>query len=185
MDTGLAADVDGRHPAGAAAGQIEEQFEKAYLRLRDPIFHYLRRFVTDDDDAAELTAQTFERAWTRLSSYRGERDSLGAWLFRIARSQAVDAIRRRRPANPIDLIRPEKHPHSERGRPEPELIQREEDRELAEHVQQLAPLQRECLALRYGSGLSAREIGIVIGKSEAATQKLISRALSRLRETYS
>lgn len=185
MDTGLAADMDDRRAARAAAAQVEEQFEKAYLRLRDPVFHYVRRFVTDDDEAAELTARTFERALTRLSSYRGGRDGMGAWLFRIARSQAVDAIRRRRPLDPLHLIRPEQHPHSERGRPEPELIQREEDRELAEHVQQLAPLQRECLALRYGSGLSAREIGSVIGKSEAATQKLISRALSRLRETYS
>lgn len=184
MDTGLAAENEGLLAAGATAGQVEEQFEKAYLRLRDPVFHYVRRFAMDDDEAAELTARTFERALTRLSSYRGGRDGMGAWLFRIARSQAIDATRRRRPLHPLDLITPEQHPHSERGRPEPELIQREENRELAEHVQQLSPLQRECLALRYGVGLSAREIGAVIGKSEAATQKLISRALSRLRETY-
>lgn len=184
MDTGLAAEDD-RLRAGENAGQAEEQFEEAYVRLRDPVFHYVRRFATDDDEAAELTAQTFERALTRLSSYRGGRNGIAAWLFRIARSQAIDAIRRRRPLRPLDLVRPDLHPHSERGRPEPELIQREERRELAEHVQQLAPLQRECLALRYGTGMSAREIGVVIGKSEAATQKLISRALSRLRETYS
>lgn len=185
MDTGLAAAKEGLRAADATAGQVEEQFERAYLRLRDPVFHYVRRFAMDDDEAAELTARTFERALTRLSSYRGGRNGMGAWLFRIARSQAIDATRRRRPFYPLDLLRPEQHPHSERGRPEPELIRREEDRELAEHVGQLPQLQRECLALRYGAGLSAEEIGAVIGKSKAATQKLISRALSRLRETYS
>lgn len=184
MDTGLAAETDELHASGAKAGQVEE-FAEAYLRLRDPVFHYVRRFATDDDEAAELTARTFERALTKLPAYRGGRDEIAAWLFRIARSQAVDATRRSRPLQPLDLIRPEQHPHSERGRPEPELMRHEEDRELAEHVGQLPLLQRECLALRYGAGLSAREIGVVIGKSEAATQKLISRAMSRLRETYS
>ena len=189
MDTGLAAESEQLRAADPTADpiadQVEESFEESYLRLRDPIFHYVRRFASDEDEAAELTARTFERALTRLPSYRGGRAGIAAWLFRIARSQAIDATRRRRPLHPLDLIRPEHHPHSDRGRPEPELIQREESRELAEHVHQLTPLERECLALRYGAGLTAREIGVVIGKSEAATQKLISRALSRLRETYS
>lgn len=185
MDTGLAAEKEELHAADATAAQVVEDFKEAYTRLRDPIFHYMRRFATNDDEAADLTARTFERALTKLSTYRGGRDEMGAWLFRIARSQAVDATRRRRPLHPLDLIRPEQHPQSQRGRPEPELIRREEHRELAAHVGRLPPLQRECLALRYGAGLTAREIGLVIGKSESATQKLISRALDRLRETYS
>lgn len=184
METGLAAEPRQRRAADESTSNMKELFEEAYLQLRDPVFHYVRRFARDDDDAAELTAGTFERALTKLATYRGGRDEIAAWLFRIARSQAVDATRRRRPLHALDLIRPEQHPHSERGRPEPELIRREEHRELAERVQQLSPLQRECLALRYSAGLSSREIGAVVGKSEAATQKLISRALDRLRETY-
>jgi RNA polymerase sigma-70 factor (ECF subfamily) len=185
MDTGLAAEGEKLQSSGALAGAIDASFEEAYLSFRDPLFHYVRRFAVDDDEAADLTAKTFERALVKLSSYRGGRDGLAAWLFRIARSQAVDATRRRRPLRPLELIRPEQHPFSEQGRPEPELLRAEASRELANHVRQLPPLQRECLALRYGAGLSAREIGAVIGKSEAATQKMISRALGRLRETYS
>ena len=44
--------------------------------------------------------------------------------------------------------------------------------------------QRDALALRYSAGLTARQIGAVIGKSEEATQKLITRALSDLKEAY-
>jgi RNA polymerase sigma-70 factor (ECF subfamily) len=185
MDSGLAAQDETLRATGANVHPADDRLETAYVRLRDPIFHYVRRFTRNDDEAADLTARTFERALTKLSSYRGGRESIAAWLFRIARSQAIDASRRHRPMAPLDLIRPEQHPHSERGRPEPELIRSEESRDLADRVQQLAALQRECLALRYGAGMSTREIGSVIGKSEAATQKLISRALSRLRETYS
>jgi RNA polymerase sigma-70 factor (ECF subfamily) len=185
MDTGLAAEGEKLRSSGALAGDIDASFEEAYLSFRDPLFHYVRRFAVDDDEAADLTAKTFERALVKLSSYRGGRHDFAAWLFRIARSQAVDATRRRRPLRPLELIRPEQHPFSEQERPEPELLRAEASRELANHVRQLPPLQRECLALRYGAGLSTREIGAVIGKSEAATQKMIRRALSRLRETYS
>lgn len=185
MDSGSSAEGDMLRRAGARASGMDASFEEAYLRFRDPLFHYVRRFAVDDDEAADLTAKTFERALVKLSSYRGARDDLGAWLFRIARSQAIDATRRRRPHRTLELIKAAQHPVSEQGQPEPELLREEASRELAEHVHELPPLQRECLALRYGAGLSAREIGVVIGKSEAATQKVISRALDRLRETYS
>ena len=51
-------------------------------------------------------------------------------------------------------------------------------------VNRLPDVQREALALRYAAGLTAREIGAVIGKSEQATQKLLSRALATLREEH-
>jgi RNA polymerase sigma-70 factor, ECF subfamily len=184
MDTGLAADEQVRGTA-ASAGGFDAYFEESYLRLRDPLFHYMRRFTDDLEEAADLTARTFERALSKSSSYRGGREEFAAWLFRIGRSQAIDATRRRRPQRPLELVRPEQHPHSNEGRPEDELLRTETTRELAEHVRRLPPLHQECLVLRYGSGLTAREIGTVIGKSEAATQKLISRALGRLRESYS
>ena len=97
MDDALAGENERSSAARETAGLAARQFEDVYLRLRDPVFHYVRRYATDDNEAAELTARTFERALTRLSSYRGGREGVAAWLFRIARSQAIDATRRRRP----------------------------------------------------------------------------------------
>jgi DNA-directed RNA polymerase specialized sigma24 family protein len=55
---------------------------------------------------------------------------------------------------------------------------------LRELVRALPEPQRDALALRYSAGLTARQIGAVIGKNEEATQKLIARALSDLKEAY-
>jgi DNA-directed RNA polymerase specialized sigma24 family protein len=44
--------------------------------------------------------------------------------------------------------------------------------------------QRDAIVLRFATGLTAREIGTVLGKSEAASQKLVSRGLAALREAY-
>ena len=51
-------------------------------------------------------------------------------------------------------------------------------------VQDLPDIQRDAILLRFASGLSAREIAATLGRSEAATQKLLQRALARLKESY-
>jgi RNA polymerase sigma-70 factor (ECF subfamily) len=67
---------------------------------------------------------------------------------------------------------------------EDDLVRKEQLAELRSRVSKLPDTQREAIVLRYAGGLTAREIGATLGKSEAATQKLLSRALEALRETY-
>ena len=44
--------------------------------------------------------------------------------------------------------------------------------------------QRDAIVLRFAAGLTAGEIGAVLGKTEAASQKLVSRGLGALKEAY-
>jgi Sigma-70, region 4 len=67
-------------------------------------------------------------------------------------------------------------PSADSNSPEQHYLHAERDAELRDLVFALPDPARDAVALRYGSGLSAREIGGVIGKSESATQKLIQRA---------
>jgi RNA polymerase sigma factor (sigma-70 family) len=55
---------------------------------------------------------------------------------------------------------------------------------LRELIRRLPDAQREAVLLRYAGGLTTREIAATIGRSEAAVQKLISRTLASLKETY-
>ena len=85
-------------------------------------------------------------------------------------------------AVPVALRDAERHPAPDD--PEASAIASDERRRPRELVRELPELQRDALALRYSAGLTARQIGTVIDKSEEATQKLITRALSDLREAY-
>jgi RNA polymerase sigma-70 factor, ECF subfamily len=67
--------------------------------------------------------------------------------------------------------------------PEDTAIAAEEQRLILSLVARLPDVQRDALALRFASGLSSREIAMVIGKTEAATKKLLSRSLATLKET--
>jgi RNA polymerase sigma factor (sigma-70 family) len=159
------------------------EFGELYLRYRDPVFRYVRRLCGSEDEAADLTALTFERALARLHGYRGDGAGFAPWLFRIARNQAWDARRRKRPWLPLQLLALPRHPQ-EGSTPEEATLRREAIGEMSRYLDELPEIQRECLLLRYGAGLTAREIGAVVGKSDEATQKLITRALAKLKENY-
>ena len=66
--------------------------------------------------------------------------------------------------------------------PEETAIANEERRWILGVVARLPSIQRDVLALRFAAGLSGREIAAVVGKSEAATRKILSRSLATLQE---
>jgi RNA polymerase sigma-70 factor, ECF subfamily len=149
-----------------------------YERHRLAVFRYLRTRTRTEDDAAELTAVAFERALAAMPRYRRTGGGVVAWLLRIARNAAIDAGRRTQ-AVPFDT---ELTDVTSSASPEASAIERERLASVAAAVDRLPDTQREALALRYASGLTAREIGAALGKTEHAAQKLISRALATLRE---
>ena len=159
-----------------------EAFGELYVRHRERIFRYLRARCRNEDDALDLTAVTFERAFTAIDRYRTEGGGLLAWLLRIARNAAIDHERRRRPLVPMGQMAADRRS----GEPSPEdaAVSQDERRRVRLLMAGLPELQRDAVAMRFGTGLTAAEIGGVIGKSEEATQKLISRAVARLREAF-
>jgi RNA polymerase sigma-70 factor (ECF subfamily) len=157
-------------------------FVLLYEECRLPVYRYLRSRSRSDDEAADLTATAFERAFRSLSSYDARQPAL-PWALRIARNVAIDASRRVRPIASLDDASG-RDVAADSDSPEAQYLDAERDAELRDLVHALPDLARDAVALRYGSGLSAREIGTVIGKSEAATQKLIRRALAALREAH-
>jgi RNA polymerase sigma-70 factor (ECF subfamily) len=153
-------------------------FEPLYVRHRGAVFRYLRTRTTNGDDAADLTALTFERAIVAIGRYRPGGAGVRAWLFGIARNAAIDHGRRRSAAPVLDPS-----PDSDDG-PEARAVAGEAAAELRRRVAALPPDQRHAIVLRFAGGLTAREIGAVLDKTEAASQKLVSRGLAALKEAY-
>lgn len=163
----------------AIAARVDNRaFETLYLRHRTAVYRYLATRTIDGEDAADLTALTFERALTAIATYRTGGVGIRAWLLRIARNAAIDHGRRRRVA---PILEPSV---AQIDSPEMKLEADEASLELRQRVAALPPDQRDAIVLRFAAGLSAREIGVVLVKSEAASQKLVSRGLQALKEVY-
>jgi RNA polymerase sigma-70 factor (ECF subfamily) len=152
-------------------------FEPLYVAHREAVLRYLR-VRARDADSLDLAALTFERAFRTIAA--GGAVNLG-WLLRTARNAAIDAGRRQRTRLLLETIVARLGPEVVPS-PELQVVADETASAVRRAVNALPSAQREAIALRYAGGLSARQIGGVLGKSEAASQKLISRALEQLRE---
>lgn len=134
--------------------------------------------LRDRGAAEDVTAAAFERAYRNRHRFDPGRGSARAWLFGIARNAALDELRRRSRhasllAEPLDLA-------------DPAALHRVEQSErrlvLAEALEELAPRERELVALKFFAGLSNAEIARVLGLSESNAGTKLHRAIAKLRE---
>lgn len=176
---------------GATAQTEAEAFSEIYERHLSSVYNYLRSRTGNEEDAADLTQQTFVQALYAFSRYTERGVPVEVWLFRIARNLAVAAHRRQSRwgwrQRTVDLhLLPEALQPVANGAEEPEAatLQKEARSQLRSLFQSLNPDKRELLVLRFVSRLTAREIALVVGKSEQAVQKQLTRTLRALKEKY-
>lgn len=152
-----------------------EAFRKLYGDLYPRVRGYAGRRAASGADADDLTARVFHRLLENLGSIDPAQGVVG-WALRTARNLIVDDARARRPGVPLDeaeLV--------ESRTPLAELLGAERRRIASERLGALPAADRELLALRYGEGLSHREIAQLLESSEAAVRQRCSRALREVR----
>ncbi len=153
-------------------------FQPLYEEYFPRIYRYCLRRVTRLEEAEDLTSVVFTRALANLSQYRG--GSFAAWIFRIAHNAVVNHLRGRRHSIPLEEI----ETLSDGDEMLSGLVKVEEQQRVARLIAALPDEDRELLALKVSGGLSAKEIGLVIGKSEGAVRVAIHRIVERLRAAW-
>ena len=164
-----------------AAQQRPEAFGALYERHLDRVYRYLELRV-GPAEAADLTQQVFLRAFTSLPRYKSRGVPFLAWLFRIARNLAAD---HHRSSNRFagELL-PDVAENQSLASPEEAALLAERLTYLRSIVRELDEGKRELLAMRFAAGLTSREIAAVLGKSETAIKKQLTRIVRNLKERY-
>lgn len=162
-----------------AAQRDPAAFATLYRRYLDRVYGYCFYLLGDHHDAEDATERTFLSALAAIDRYRDEGATFRSWLFRIAHNQLANALRaraRRREA-PIDDAEAPAVTGSDPAR----LVDiADEAHRLRAAVAQLSDDRRQVVVLRFVDGLSAREIGMVLGRTEGAVRVLQHRALREL-----
>ncbi len=170
----------GDGPLGAAKRGDPASWEAAYLAYGSALMGYLTLRLDSWDDAAEALSETFTRAIDKVGTFRGDAYAFRAWLFRIARNVSTDQHRQR-----ARLVVVPDQPEP-RGQAEPSgedvAIFHADVAELRRGFGRLSQADREVLWLRVCSGLSANEVGEVLGKKPGAVRMQQMRALEALRD---
>jgi RNA polymerase sigma-70 factor (ECF subfamily) len=173
---------DGADPdlADVRAAQADRAaFGRLYRRYLDGVYGYSFYLLGDHHDAEDVTERTFVAALGAIDRYRDTGASFRSWLFRIAHNQLANALRARSRQRtvPLDYV----HERSvTAGDPARLAGLADEARRLRAAVGSLSVDRRQVIVLRFVDGLSAREIGDVLGRSEGAVRVLQHRALRDL-----
>lgn len=156
-----------------------------YDRHAQSILVYLSRFALSDEDIDDLTLEVFIAAMERQVWISWNHGEQLAWLRRIAHNKAVDFFRRarHRTAIPLENIAPRLH-EDDRRAPEARALRDEDAMVLRTHIAQLSELQQEIIRLRFGQGMSSKEIARQLNKSDSVVRVSLSRALQYLRKIY-
>ncbi len=57
------------------------------------LYAFIRRMVTDHDEAQDVLQNTFIKAWTGLENFRAD-SQLYSWLYRIAHNECLNHLRK-------------------------------------------------------------------------------------------
>lgn len=162
-------EASGTLPAGEA--EVQEVFAAFYRAHLPDVYGYLLRLCAGDRAQAEdLTQDVWLALVEELRRGRAERADV-RWLITVARSRFIDAARReRRRQSKLELIRRE-----------PVRDDQPTSSQVLERLDQLQPLHRAVLVLRYVDDLPVPEVAAAIGRKLTPTHSLLARARAELR----
>lgn len=156
----------------------EEILAEIYDRYSPSLYRYAVRQLGESDLAEECVADTFSRFLGALRGGGGPRKHLKPYLYRMAHNWIVD-FRRSHPATALELD-PEVA-GSDDARPGKILQDQLEIESMNKALLQLTSDQRQVILLKYGEGLSSREIAAVLDKKVGAVKALQHRGLAALK----
>ena len=174
-----------RDQANRASSDQRSQFDKIYRDHVDLIYRYANRLCGEAEAAKDLVQETFLNAYRGFKDFRGDAQ-ISTWLYTIA-SRACLRMRRKKKGEPErELSLDEFVPTSEGefrlqipvdGLTPEEAFQNKELRQaLDQAIEKLPRKYRMVLVLRDMEGLSAKEVGTVMGLNERAVKSRLHRA---------
>lgn len=163
-----------------AAQRDRSAFGLLYRRYVERVYGYAFHLLGDHHDAEDATERTFLAALAAIDAYRDTGASFRSWLFRIAHNQLANALRTRA-RHRIDRLDAVAEPAVDDD-PAGLLAEADTARRLRQALATLSEDRRAVLVLRFVDGLTAGEIGVVLGRSPGAVRVLQHRALRDLAE---
>ena len=141
----------------------EAEFAAIFEEFSSPIYNYVLRMVNDHDRAADITQDTFIKAYRKLDTL-SETTSVRSWLYRIATNTAIDDMRRRRNVTTMSDDQPTFANRADaRPGPEAQVMAATLDERVQRALMSLRPNHRQCLLLSDLEDMSAQQIGEVMG----------------------
>lgn len=157
-------------------------FERTYQELFVPLYRYVFIRVKNYDVATDIVQTVFVRTFEKYSDKSVE--ELTKILYQSAKHELIDQGRRKHVLtyDPADLVLTQYPDHASSAE---EMTEKQERMELVERLlEQLSADEQEVIRLRY---FQAKEYGVIaqlMGKTEPAIRKMVSRSIKKMNQYY-
>jgi RNA polymerase sigma-70 factor (ECF subfamily) len=184
--------VAGRAPVDVAFGDLSETalveaclggrigaFDVIVERHRRAVYLLCYRFVSNHEDASDLSQDVFLRAYRGLRGFRGT-SSLATWLYRIGVNVCLNRVTLKTPQT--ESIDERQHVDTRAESAPERLLRGERAVRVRAAIAQLPRKQRATLILRIYQEMSHQEIADVLGSSVGAVKANFFHALGNLKK---
>ncbi|MEE8194337.1 MAG: sigma-70 family RNA polymerase sigma factor [Dehalococcoidales bacterium] len=156
----------------------EAKLAGLYEEYYDRIARYAHIHIGHRAEAEDIAGEVFLKALESLGSYQERGIPMQAWLFRIAHNMVVDHLRKRekRRTVSIDTLQ------IESGKDPATIAEKNLELErVSKAMEQITAAQRNVVGLRFFGGLTSKEVGQVLNKSDGAVREMQRAAIETLR----
>lgn len=154
----------------------KDEVETLYETYSADVYRYLISMCRDPSGAEDLLQTTFLQVIKGIGGFRNQ-STLKTWIFTIARHEYFRWLKKKTPVLPLEETIPAA------GAMEEDVESRDRVRMIYAEMERFEEPHRSLLVLRLSSGLSFREIGAVLGKTEVWARVTFLRDKLKLMET--
>ncbi|MBI3952529.1 MAG: RNA polymerase sigma factor [Candidatus Doudnabacteria bacterium] len=161
--------------ASCQQGQLHA-FSILYDAYVKRIYNFIYYRTHHKETAEDLTSLTFTKALTNIQSFDPSVGAFSSWIHRIARNSVIDHYRTNKSTKDIfDAFDLASNSNVERDVDTAMKLEK-----VNGYLALLPKEQRELVIMRVWDSLSYREIGEIMGKSEASCKVSFSRIMHKL-----
>lgn len=165
----------------------EDAFREILEKYERLIYNVAYRSSGNEADAADITQETFLKAWRSLPAFRGE-CALSTWLCKIALSVSCDSARKGRRQRTLPLTQGDEEDPFElpltdvSAMPEEEAVRKMEIDAVRAAVDALPEEQRILVTMRDLSDMTYADIAEALGLEMGTVKSRLFRARAALKE---
>jgi RNA polymerase sigma-70 factor (ECF subfamily) len=165
---------------GRVAIGDRKAFEALYRVTGPKLFSICLRILKDRTEAEEALQEVYIKIWQRASAFAATSGAPSSWLAAIARNQAIDTLRSRKPVadeldSAYDLADGDLNP-------EEQTVIRDEGRRIDTCMEELEADRAVAVRRAYVEGLSYLELAAQFGVPLNTMRTWLRRSLLKLRE---
>lgn len=167
------------------AQEHADGFTPLFDRFFDPVYRYFFSRLRHEDNAEDLTSETFMKIYQRLDSYVERGIPFSVWVFKIAHNVLIDFVRRDKAkvTDSLESLEPGNEPSVDfdLGVINHSIL----SEKLWATLRVLPKRQQDIWALKLTNDLSHKDIAEIIGITENHVNVDVSRSMKTLKKYLS